>query len=147
MGFLIRAAVIYLILTLLFRITGKRALSQITPFDLVLLLIISETVQQGLVAEDHSLTNSILLVLTLVGLDIVLSLLKQRWEWLDRVLDDRPLIIVEDGKALRDRMNRERVSETDVLASARLHQGIGRMDEIAYAVLETDGEISVVPRA
>ena len=147
MGFVIRAAIIYLILTLLFRIAGKRALSQITPFDLVLLLIISETVQQGLVAEDHSLTNAILLVVTLVGLDIVLSLLKQRWKWLDRVLDDRPLIVVQDGKVLQDRMNRERISETDVLASARLHQGIGRMDEIAYAVLETDGKISVVPRA
>ena len=146
MGFVIRAAIIYLILTLLFRVAGKRALSQITPFDLVLLLIISETVQQGLVAEDHSLTNAILLVVTLVGLDIVLSLLKQRWKWLDRVLDDRPLIVVQDGKVLQDRMNRERISETDVLASARLHQGIGRMDEIAYAVLETDGKISVVPR-
>jgi uncharacterized membrane protein YcaP (DUF421 family) len=147
MGFLIRAAVIYLALTLLFRVAGKRTLSQITPFDLVLLLIISETVQQALVAEDHSMTNSILLVFTLLGLDILLSVLKQRWDWLDRVLDDRPLIIVQDGKPLAERLKRERVSEAEVLASARLHQGIGRMDEIGYAVLETDGKISVIPRS
>ena len=146
MAFLIRAAVIYLGLTLLFRVAGKRTLSQVTPFDLVLLLIISETVQQGLVAEDHSLTNALLLVIVLIGMDILLSLLKQRWHWLDRVMDDRPIVIVRDGRPFRDRMNQERVSEDDVLASARLHQGIRTMDEIAYAVLENDGHISVIPR-
>lgn len=146
MEFLIRAVVIYLGLTGLFRVAGKRTLSQVTPFDLVLLLIISETVQQALLGDDHSLTNAMLLVLALIGMDILLSVLKQRWRWLDRLLDDRPLIIVRDGRPLKDRMDQERVSEDDVLASARLHQGIGKMDEIAYAVLENDGHISVIPR-
>jgi uncharacterized membrane protein YcaP (DUF421 family) len=146
MGFLIRAAVVYLGLTVLFRVAGKRTLAQITPFDLVLLLIISETVQQALLADDQSVTNALLLVIALVGMDILLSVLKQRWQWLDRVLDDRPLVIVRDGRPLRDRMNQERVSEDDVMASARLHQGIRTMDEIAYAVLESDGHISVIPR-
>jgi uncharacterized membrane protein YcaP (DUF421 family) len=146
MGFLIRAAVVYLGLTMLFRVAGKRTLAQITPFDLVLLLIISETVQQALLADDQSVTNALLLVIALIGMDILLSVLKQRWRWLDRVLDDRPLVIVRDGQPLRDRMNQERVSEDDVMASARLHQGIRTMDEIAYAVLESDGHISVIPR-
>lgn len=146
MGFLIRAAVVYLGLTMLFRVAGKRTLAQITPFDLVLLLIISETVQQALLADDQSVTNALLLVIALVGMDILLSVLKQRWQWLDRVLDDRPLVIVRDGRPLRERMNQERVSEDDVMASARLHQGIRKMDEIAYAVLESDGHISVIPR-
>ena len=143
---LFRAALVYLFLTLLFRLAGKRTLSQVTPFDLVLLLIISETVQQAMIAEDNSMTNAALLVLTLIGIDIVLSWLKQRWAWLDRVMDDRPLIIVQDGKPIEDRMKRERVSEGEVMASARHTQGVRRMEDIAYAVLETDGKISIIQK-
>lgn len=143
---LFRAALVYLFLTLLFRLAGKRTLSQVTPFDLVLLLIISETVQQAMIAEDNSMTNAALLVLTLIGIDIVLSWLKQRWTWLDRVMDDRPLIIVQDGKPIADRMKRERVSEGEVMASARHTQGVRRMEDIAYAVLETDGKISIIQK-
>jgi uncharacterized membrane protein YcaP (DUF421 family) len=143
---LFRAALVYLFLTLLFRLAGKRTLSQVTPFDLVLLLIISETVQQAMIAEDNSMTNAALLVLTLIGIDIVLSWLKQRWTWLDRVMDDRPLIIVQDGKPIEDRMKRERVSEGEVMASARHTQGVRRMEDIAYAVLETDGKISIIQK-
>lgn len=143
---LFRAALVYLFLTLLFRLAGKRTLSQVTPFDLVLLLIISETVQQAMIAEDNSMTNAALLVLTLIGIDIVLSWLKQRWIWLDRVMDDRPLIIVQDGKPIEDRMKRERVSEGEVMASARHTQGVRRMEDIAYAVLETDGKISIIQK-
>ncbi|HET9515454.1 MAG TPA: YetF domain-containing protein [Gemmatimonadales bacterium] len=143
---LFRAALVYLFLTLLFRLAGKRTLSQVTPFDLVLLLIISETVQQAMIAEDNSMTNAALLVLTLIAIDIVLSWLKQRWMWLDRVMDDRPLIIVQDGKPIEDRMKRERVSEGEVMASARHTQGVRRMEDIAYAVLETDGKISIIQK-
>lgn len=143
---LFRAALVYLFLTLLFRLAGKRTLSQVTPFDLVLLLIISETVQQAMIAEDNSMTNAALLVLTLIGIDIVLSWFKQRWTWLDRVMDDRPLIIVQDGKPIEDRMKRERVSEGEVMASARHTQGVRRMEDIAYAVLETDGKISIIQK-
>lgn len=143
---LFRAALVYLFLTLLFRLAGKRTLSQVTPFDLVLLLIISETVQQAMIAEDNSMTNAALLVLTLIGIDIVLSWLKQRWTWLDRVMDDRPLIIVQDGKPIEDRMKRERVSEGEVMASARHTQGVRHMEDIAYAVLETDGKISIIQK-
>ena len=143
---LFRAALVYLFLTLLFRLAGKRTLSQVTPFDLVLLLIISETVQQAMIAEDNSMTNAALLVLTLIAIDIALSWLKQRWNWLDRVMDDRPLIIVQDGKPIEDRMKRERVSEGEVMASARHTQGVRRMEDIAYAVLETDGKISIIQK-
>lgn len=117
-----------------------------TPFDLVLLLIISETVQQAMIAEDNSMTNAALLVLTLIAIVIRLSWLKQRWNWLDRVMDDRPLIIVQDGKPIEDRMKRERVSEGEVMASARHTQGVRRMEDIAYAVLETDGKISIIQK-
>lgn len=146
MDTVIRAAVVYFVLMIVFRIGGKRSLAQITTFDMVLLLIISEAVQQALLDSDNSMTNAFLLVVTLVGIDIGLSLWKQRSKTVNKLLDDVPLVIVEDGRPLRDRMDRSRVDEDDVLAAAREQRGIERMDQIKYAVLERSGGITVVAK-
>ncbi len=142
----IRPALVYLFLLLLLRLTGKRTLAQITSFDFVLLLIISEATQQALIGEDNSMINGAITVGTLIGLNVVMSLLKQRYQWIDRVLDDIPLMIVADGKPLQDRMDKARVDEEDVLDAAREIHGLERMDQIRYAILERDGEISIIPR-
>ena len=146
MDTVLRSTTVYAILLVIFRLAGKRAVAQTTTFDLVLLLIISEAAQQGLVGDDHSLTTAVVVVVTLMGLDIALSILKQRSPSGDRLIDGIPLVIVEDGRPLLDRMERERVDESDVLAAARQHQGLERMDQIKYAVLERSGGISIVPR-
>jgi uncharacterized membrane protein YcaP (DUF421 family) len=146
MEVILRAVVLYLAMLVIFRLTGKRTLAQITTFDLVLLLIISEAIQNGLIGEDFSLTTALLAVITLVFLDIVFSFAKQRSKRLEKLLDDMPLIIVENGKPFKERMAKCRVDEDDVLASARLTQGLERMEEIKYAVLEQDGGISIIPR-
>jgi uncharacterized membrane protein YcaP (DUF421 family) len=124
---------------------GKRALAQITTFDFVLLLIISEAVQQGMLGEDFSLTNGLLVIVTMVLLDTGFSLLKQRMPGLDKWIEGMPLIIVENGKPLKDRMKKVRVDENDVLVAARESQGLERMEQIKYAVLERNGGISIVP--
>lgn len=142
----IRAAVIYAFLLVIFRVNGKRALAQITTFDLVLLLIISEVVQQALLGNDNSITNAFLLVATLVGIDIGLSVWKQRSPTVAKLLDDVPLVIVEDGRPLRDRMDRCRVDDGDVLAAARQQRGLERMDQVKYAVLERSGGITVIAK-
>ena len=142
----IRPALVYLFLLLLLRLTGKRTLAQITSFDFVLLLIISEATQQALIGEDNSMINSAIVVATLIGLNIVMSLLKQRYKWVDRMLDDIPLVIVADGKPLKDRMDKARVDEDDVLDAARENHGLERMDQIRHAILERDGQISIIPR-
>lgn len=141
-----RAAVTYLFLLAVFRLAGKRTLAQITTFDLVLLLLISEAAQQALVGTDNSMTNAFLLVLTLVGLDVALSLWKQRSGLVDKLLDDVPLVLVEDGRPLRDRMDRCRVGEDDILGAAREQRGLERMDQVKYAVLERSGGITVVAK-
>ena len=141
----VRGAAIYLFLLLLFRIMGKRALAQITTFDFVLLLIISEATQQGMLGEDFSLTNGLLVIITMVLLDTGFSLLKQRLPGLDKWIEGMPLIIVENGKPLKDRMKKVRVDENDVLVAARESQGLERMEQIKYAVLERNGGISIVP--
>jgi uncharacterized membrane protein YcaP (DUF421 family) len=142
----IRPALVYLFLLLLLRLTGKRTLAQITSFDFVLLLIISEATQQALIGEDNSMINGAIVVSTLIGLNIVLSLVKQRSPWFDRVIDGIPLLIVRDGEPLQDLMDKARVDENDVLDAARENCGLERMDQIRHAILERDGQISIVPR-
>jgi uncharacterized membrane protein YcaP (DUF421 family) len=142
----VRGICVYLFLLIVFRIAGKRTLSEATAFDLVLLLIISETTQQALVDNDHSMTNSALLILTLIGIDILLSFLKQRVPALDPILDGTAVIVVRDGKVLKDRIDHERIDTNDILEAAREQQGLERLDQIKLAVLERGGQISVVPK-
>ncbi len=141
----LRGVIIYLFLFIVFRFMGKRSLSSTTTFDFVVLLIISEVTQNALVGEDYSLTNAMLLIATLMGIDIVLSFFKQKFKSFDRVVEGVPLIIVDHGQPLKERMQKSGVQEDDVLQAARLSQGVERMDQIKYAVLEKDGSISIIP--
>ena len=146
MDSLIRAAVVYLFLLLVFRIAGRRTLSETTTFDFVLLLIISEAVQQALIDDDYSMTNALLVLLTLVGLNIAMGLAKRRWKAVAHALDGVPVMIVREGRPIADRMKAERLDDDDVLFAACETQGLARMDQVAYAVVEESGRISVVPR-
>ncbi|HEX2717198.1 MAG TPA: YetF domain-containing protein [Gemmatimonadaceae bacterium] len=141
----IRALVVYLVLLLLFRIAGKRTLAQVTTFDLVLTLIISEAIQQAMIDDDNSLTNGILIVFTLVALDIALGWLKHRSNRLSAILDGKPMLLVDRGRVRREWLDREQLTEGDVLRAARHEHGIGTMDGIRYAVLEDSGGITVIP--
>jgi uncharacterized membrane protein YcaP (DUF421 family) len=136
----------YVFLLIVFRLSGKRPPAETTSFDLVLLLIISETTQQAMVDHDHSMMNAFLLIITLVGADILLSLIKRRAPAADRLLDGLPIVIVRDGRLPEDRARRERIDENDVLEAARLTQGLESMDQIKFAVLERGGRISIITK-
>ncbi len=146
MDSVLRAAAVYLALLLLFRIIGKRSLAETGAFDFVLLLIIAEATQQAMIDDDNSMMNAFLIIVTLLTLNVGFSLLKQRSPLVDQLIDDVPVLIVVDGNPLKDRMDRARVDERDILQAARETQGLARLDEIKYAVLERDGAISVVPK-
>jgi uncharacterized membrane protein YcaP (DUF421 family) len=143
----LRAVVMYLFLLVVFRIAGKRSLAELTTFDFLLLLILSETTQQAMVGNDHSMTNAFLLVITWLSVDIALSVVKQRFPRAEKWLEGVPVVIVADGRPLHDRMERLRVDEDDVLTAARRLHGLERLDQIKYAVLERSGGISVIPRS
>lgn len=145
MDSVVRAAAVYLILLVIMRIAGKRTLAQVTTFDFILLLIIGEATQQALLGEDFSILNAAIVIGTLVLLDIALSVLKQRSRRLDRIIDDSPVVIVDRGKLLRDRMDRARIDEQEILVAARELHGLERLEQIKYAVLERSGGISIVP--
>lgn len=146
MDAVVRAVFFYFFLLLVFRLSGQRTLANMTTFDFVLLLVIAEATQQGLIGEDFSITQAVLMIVTLVVLDIGLSLLKEKFPTLDKLIEGVPLVIVEDGKPLKERMQRARINESDVLVAARELQGIERLDQIRYAVLERTGEISIIPK-
>ncbi|HEX2136892.1 MAG TPA: YetF domain-containing protein [Microvirga sp.] len=146
MDAVLRAVVIYFVLLILFRIAGRRTLSEMTMFDFVLALIIGEATQQALVGQDFSVTNAVLVVTTLLFLDITMSQGKERWKIFEKLVDGVPTIIVENGRPLEDRMRKARVDEDDVMEAARRLQGIERMDQIKYAVLEVSGGITVIPQ-
>lgn len=146
MDSVIRPAVMYLFLMVVFRVSGRRTLSEMSTFDFVLLLIISEATQQSLIDDDSSMTGAMLVILTLVGLDIGFSLWKRHAPRLERWIEGVPTVIVEDGRPLREVMARARVDDSDVLTAARQSQGLERMEQIKYAILERSGGISIIPK-
>jgi uncharacterized membrane protein YcaP (DUF421 family) len=143
----LRAIAIYLFLLLLFRLVGQRTLSELSTFNFILLLIVSEATQNALIGDDFSVVTGMTAVLTLVLMDLGLSMLKKRFRMVERVAEGTPLIIVEHGRVLQEQLRRTYVTEDDILQAARQSQGLERIDQIKYAVLETSGGISVIPRA
>lgn len=141
-----RAAAIYFVVLIMFKFAGRRVLSEITTFDFVLLLIIGEATQQAMLGEDFSLINATLVIATLLAIDVGLTLLKRRSPRLARMVDGMAMILVEDGRLLKKRMDKARVGEEDILEAARCSQGLERIDEIKFAILEKNGSISIVPK-
>jgi uncharacterized membrane protein YcaP (DUF421 family) len=145
MNLVLRAVCVYMALLLVFRVAGKRALVQVTTFDFILLLIISECTQQALLGLDASITGAVILVTTLVGLELGLSWLKCRSSRFERWLDGTPLIIVEEGRILRERLGWLSVDEEDILEAAHVQHGLMRLDQIRYAIVERNGAIAIIP--
>lgn len=148
MELVIRAIAIYGFILLILRISGKRQFSEITTFDFVLLLIISEAVSQGLYgSDDYSVTAAFILVTTLVGMDIGLSLLKHRFRSLDDALESKPTMLMQDGRIIEKNLSAERIDETDILSAARTTFGLESLQDVRHAILERDGTISIIPRS
>ncbi|ALY47581.1 DUF421 domain-containing protein [Pseudomonas aeruginosa] len=144
MDSVLRAAALYLVLLVLFRIAGRRSLTDITTFDL-LLMIIGEATQQALLGDDFSLVNAVLVIITLIVIDVGLSLLKLRHPKLDTLIEGSPTLIVEYGRPLHARLAEARLREEDILLAARETQGLERMEQIRFAILEKNGKISIIP--
>jgi len=146
MDSVLRALLIYFFLLIVFRINGKRSISQITMFDFVMLLIIGEAIQNAILGDDFSITNGIIVVGTLIFTDIVISFIKMKSPRLEKIIDGVPLILLDEGKLLKDKLTKSRVDEEDILEAAREVHGLERLDQIRYAILEKDGKISIIPK-
>ncbi|MEY9211820.1 DUF421 domain-containing protein [Thermobifida halotolerans] len=147
MDSVLRALAVYVILLVIFRLAGKRSMAQITTFDLLLLLVVSEATQQALLGDDFSLTNATLVILTLVAVERGSDFLRWRFRWFTRVTQSVPVVLVSRGQMLREPMARHHINESEILAAARSSQGISSMAQIDYAILEQSGTISVLPKS
>ncbi len=145
MDTVLRSLAVYLFVLVVFRISGKRSLSQISTFDFILLLIIGEATQQALLSDDFSVVNACVVIGTLITLDTVLSWLEGRFPTFGRVVASLPVVVLENGKLLEDRARREGITLSEILAEGRDKHGLERLDQFKYAILERHGGISVVP--
>lgn len=145
MDMVLRAVAIYLILLIVFKIAGRRTLLQMTSFDLILLLIISEATQQALLGEDFSVTGAMLTIITLVVVDMLFGFIKKTIPGADNIIDGSPVILVEHGVTQEAKLQKVSVSRDDILLAARQNHGIVEMKEIKYAILERNGQISIIP--
>lgn len=139
-----RAAIIYIAVWLFFRLSGRRTLAQMTAFDFILLLICGQATQQALLGNDNSITNALIVVLTLISIDGAVTWLQARSKRFASITQGRPLLVLRNGELLRDRMARERIGEEDILHEARA-RGFSRLGQIRHAVLEPSGGISIIP--
>ena len=147
MDAVLRAFALYLILLLLLRLTGKRSLSQVTTFDFVILLIVGEASQQALLGEDFSVIHAALVIATLLLLDRASDYLAWKFGWFQRWTQSVPAILVEDGRVLKDVLEKFHLTEDDIVTAGREAHGVERLDQVKWAVLESSGGISVIPRA
>jgi uncharacterized membrane protein YcaP (DUF421 family) len=143
----LRAIGCYLLLLLIVRLSGKRGLAQVTIFDFVLLLLISQAVGQALVGNDSSLTTAAIITITLVVVNRVSDWAAHRWADASHVLEDAPLVLIEDGHIHDDRLRKMKIRLDDILENGRIEEGVERLDQIKHAVLERSGSISIIARA
>ena len=145
MDIAIRAIVLYVFVFLLMRLAGRRELSSLQPFDLVLLIIIGDALQQGLTQSDYSVTGAMIAVGTFALLQVATSYLNFRVPWFRPVLEGHPIVVVQDGKIIDANLRRERIAVEELAEAMRIQQ-IASIEDVAWAVVETDGQISFIPK-
>jgi uncharacterized membrane protein YcaP (DUF421 family) len=146
MDLFFRAAFLFGFIYFLTRVVGKRELSSLEPFDLILLIVLGDAVQQGLTQDDYSVTGAMIVISVIALLQVFVSYLGFRFpKRLGPVLEGEPMILVHDGNVLERNLRRERLT-VDEIAEAGRQQNVASIDQIQFAVLETDGQITVIPK-
>ena len=141
MDVVLRTIFVFFLILVITRVVGRRELSSMEPFDLILLVVIGDLVQQGVTQSDYSLTGATMVIVTVALLTVVTAWLSFRFRRLRPVLEGDPIILVADGRILERNLRRQRMTVEEVEAEARLQQ-IGSLDDVRFAVLETNGKIS-----
>ena len=138
----LRAAVVYAVLFLLLRFGGKKHVGELAPFDLVVLLILSETVQGALIADDNSLVGGLIAAATLIALGHVVGYLSWRSKQMERFFEGKPRVLVRNGRVLKETLAKEQVTHSELIEALR-REGCTSLKKVRFAVLENDGTITV----
>jgi uncharacterized membrane protein YcaP (DUF421 family) len=145
MDIVLRAIAVFFFLFILVRVIGRRELASLQPFDLILLIILGDAVQQGLTQDDYSLTGAFLAIGTIAVLQVFVSWVGFRFPKARPVLEGTPIIVVQDGQVIEPNLRRERLSVDEIREAARL-QGIAHLADVKWAVVETGGQISFIKK-
>jgi uncharacterized membrane protein YcaP (DUF421 family) len=145
MDLVIRAVIVFFVVFFITRVVGRRELSTMEPFDLILLIVTGDLVQQGVTQSDYSLTGAVTVIATIALLTVALSYASFKLPRLRPLLDGEPIVLAQDGEVIERNMRRERITIDELLAEARLQQ-IASLSQVRFAVLERNGAISFVTR-
>jgi uncharacterized membrane protein YcaP (DUF421 family) len=145
MDIVIRAAIIFAFVFALTRMLGRRELNSLEPFDLILLVVTGDLIQQGVTQNDQSITGALLAISTIGVLTVALSYASFRFKRLRPVLNGEPIVLVEDGDVIEPNLRRQRLTREEIGAEARL-EGISSIEDVRWAILETNGRISFVEK-
>jgi uncharacterized membrane protein YcaP (DUF421 family) len=143
MDIALRSIFLFFFVYLLMRVLGRRELSSLEPFDLILLVVLGDAIQQGLTQDDYSVTGAMIVISTIGILAVLTSYLNFRVPWVRRVLDGRPIVLMQDGKVIDRNMRRERITEGEIAEAARGQQ-IASLEDVKWAVFEPSGKISFI---
>jgi len=146
MDLVLRAVFAFLLVFLITRIVGRRELGTLEPFDLILLVVLGDLIQQGVTQSDYSITGMTLAVGTIALMTVLVSYLSFRFRRLRPLLDGEPIVMVQDGKVLDRNLKRERLTEEELAMEARLQQ-IESLDKVEWAILEKGGQISFLTKS
>jgi uncharacterized membrane protein YcaP (DUF421 family) len=144
MDLILRATVVFFAILIVTRAVGRRELGSLEPFDLILLIVIGDMVQQGITQSDYSVTGALLVICTLALLTVATSYVSFRFRRMRPLLEGQPLVLVEDGEIVDANLKRERITREELASEARQQQ-IASFEDIRFAVLETNGHISFIP--
>jgi uncharacterized membrane protein YcaP (DUF421 family) len=146
MDLVIRASVVFFFIFLVTRISGRRELSSLEPFDVILLVVLGDLVQQGITQSDESVTGTLIVISTITLLSVGVSWVSFRSSRLRLVTGGDPIVLVRDGEIIERNLRRERITVSDLQEEARQQQ-VGSVSDIRWAILEKDGSISVIPKS
>ena len=139
-----RTVIIYLALLFGLRVAGKREMGQMTPFDLVVIILVANAVQNAMVGPDNSVTGGLIAAAVLIGGNYAVAAVRERVPWVRRAIEGHPSLLIHDGKFLPDSLRHAGIDMDEVMMAMREH-GIDDVKQVQMAVLETDGSISIVP--
>ena len=145
MDLVVRAIFVFFLMLVITRAVGRRELSSMEPFDLILLVVMGDLIQQGVTQSDYSLTGSTIVIVTIAVLTVGTAYLSFRFRRLRPLLEGEPVVLVAGGRLIESNLRRQRMTVEELLAEARL-QSIGGLDAVEYAVLETNGRVSFLKR-
>jgi|SRR5215218_9081372 len=145
MDLVFRAIVLFGGVYVLLRVVGRRELAQLEPIDFILLIVLGDAIQQGLTQADNSVTGALITIFTVALIQVAMGYLAYRSSKLRHVLEGEPVILVEDGRIIEKNLRRARIAAEELAEEARLSQ-ITSIGDVAWAVLETSGKISIIPK-